>query len=150
MRDVVINTAIAGATMGALLGDCDWLSFQFRLRVFSLMTGMNDSAARPAGREEFSRKLDESLERILEHDSLPLFQTPNFIYMSNAQRQRDLHAYVDIHHEFAAHNDVPLVDHYAHWSESKSTASSRMRVKYFSGSTMGAAIPTPSAMLSWQ
>ena len=135
--------------MGAILEDCDWRSFQFRPHVGSLMPGVNDGAARPAGREEFSRNLDKSLEKIQEHDGLPLFHTRKFIYMSNAQQQRDLLAYVDIHREFAAHNDVLLVDHYAHWSESKSTASSRMRVKYFSGSTIGAPIPTPSAILGW-
>src|SRR5581483_9988404 len=119
VRDIVINTGISGDTMGGLLKDMDWRVHRFLPHVVSLMMGMNDCVGGPGGRTGFRRNLDVCLDQLRARKSLLLLHTPNQIYTPATPKRSDLPAYVEIIREFAAETRVPLVDHYAHWTESR-------------------------------
>lgn len=118
-RDVVINTGISGDRIVSLLPDLDWRVLRFQPAVVSLMYGMNDCSAGPAGRDRFRDDLATLVERIRACGAVPLLNTPNTVYIANAGGREDLPAYAQIVREFAAEANVPLVDHWQHWQTAK-------------------------------
>ena len=121
VRDIVINTGISGDRMPRLLQDAEWRVHRFRPHVVSLMMGMNDCISGPAGRDGFRKALDTFLTDLRARKSLLLLHTPNQIYSPDMSRdnRKDLPAYVDILRQFASDNQVPVVDHYKHWIETR-------------------------------
>lgn len=116
LRDVVINTGVDGDTMGGLLKDIEWRILQFKPHVTSVMMGMNDCGAGPAGREDFRRNLNRLVDT-LEGQSLLFLHTPNLIYFPSDSQRQDLPAYAEIVRAVARQRKVLLIDHYAHWQE---------------------------------
>ena len=119
VRDIVINTGISGDRIPGVLADLDWRVLQFRPHVVSLMFGMNDCTAGPAGRDKFRKDLGTLIEKVRAAGAIPLLNTPNTIYMANAQSRSDLPAYAEIVREYATANDIALVDHWSHWAAAK-------------------------------
>lgn len=119
VRDIVINTGISGDRIPGVLVDLDWRVLQFRPHVVSLMFGMNDCGAGPDGRDKFREDLGTLVTRIRAAGAIPLLNTPNTIYLANAQSRSDLPAYADIVREYAVANDIALVDHWKHWQEAR-------------------------------
>lgn len=119
VRDVVINTGISGDRTGGILKDWDWRAGRFQPDTVSLMFGMNDCGAGPAGREEFRRNLHTLVDRALAAQALPLLHTPNTVYTAKSPGREDLPAYAQIIREVAAERGVALVDHYAEWRQAK-------------------------------
>jgi lysophospholipase L1-like esterase len=119
MRDVVINTGISGDRTGALLADLEWRALRFRPDVVSLMYGMNDCSAGPAGRDGFRANLNALVDKIIAAGAAPLLNTPNTIYVKNAGGRADLEAYAEIARTVAADRKLALVDHWTHWQKQK-------------------------------
>jgi lysophospholipase L1-like esterase len=119
VRDIVINTGISGDRIPGVLADLDWRVLQFRPHVVSLMFGMNDCSAGPDGRDKFRADLGTLVTRIREAGAIPLLNTPNTVYIANAQSRSDLPAYAEIVREYAVANEIALVDHWQHWLEAK-------------------------------
>lgn len=121
MRDIVINTGISGDRMTGLLKDAEWRVHRFRPHVVSLMMGMNDCVAGPDGRTSFRQSLDTFLADLVKQKSLLLLHTPNRIFSPDMakDRRKDLPAYVDILRRFASDNQIPLVDHFQHWTDTR-------------------------------
>lgn len=119
VRDIVINTGISGDRIPGVLADLDWRVLQFRPHVVSLMFGMNDCGAGPSGRDKFHNDLGTLVTRIRNAGAIPLLNTPNTIYVANAESRSDLPAYADIIREYAVANDIALVDHWEHWQQAK-------------------------------
>lgn len=116
-RDIVINTGISGDRTGGLLKDFDWRVSRFQPHVASVMMGMNDCSAGPAGREAFRKNLDEIVDRLsMLPGCVPLLHTMNAITALDTGRQ-DLPAYVEIIRDVAARRHVPLIDHYTQWKQ---------------------------------
>jgi acyl-CoA thioesterase-1 len=116
-RDVVINTGIAGDRTAGLLKDLNWRILQFKPQVTSIMMGMNDCAAGPAGREGFRGNLNKLVDALEAHNSVPILNTTNPMYPlgPDSQRRKDLPAYNDIIREVAHERKTVLVDRYSHW-----------------------------------
>lgn len=119
LRDIVINTGISGDRTGGLLADIDWRVLHLKPHVVSVMLGMNDCGAGPGGRDVFRKNLTAIVERIQSAGAIPLLNTPNTIYVKNAATRADLPAYAVIVREVAAATKSGLVDHYAHWEQTK-------------------------------
>jgi lysophospholipase L1-like esterase len=130
LRDIIINSAVSGGTTGALLKDLEWRIFQFKPHVTSLMMGVNDCVAGPSGRDDFRQNLNKLAEAIEEHRSLPLLHTPNLIHYPDAERRKDLPAYVEIIREVAKQRRILVVDHYSHWLEKVNSAKDRDDLLY--------------------
>ena len=120
-RDIVINTGISGNRMPNLMSDVEWRVHRFQPHVVSLMMGMNDCVAGPAGRENYRGELTKFHEDLKRRGSLLLLHTPNPIVIIDPAKElrKDLPAYVEILRKFAADNAIPLVDHYQHWQETR-------------------------------
>ncbi|MEO8127364.1 MAG: SGNH/GDSL hydrolase family protein [Bryobacteraceae bacterium] len=120
-RDIVINTGISGNRMTGLVPDAEWRVYRFQPQVVSLMMGMNDCVAGPAGRETYRAELTKFLAMLIERKSLLLLHTPNPIVIIDPAKElrKDLPAYVDILRKFASDNAVPLIDHYQQWQETR-------------------------------
>jgi lysophospholipase L1-like esterase len=116
-RDIVINTAISGDRAADLAKDMEHRVFRFRPQVFSLMLGMNDAEAGPAGREPFRLHYDNILRAVREKtDAVLIVHTCNPITAAATDRA-DLPAYVNIIRELAGKHNAILVDHDKHWRE---------------------------------
>ncbi len=117
--DVVINTGVCGERTGGLLDHLERRVLRFQPDVVLVLLGMNDCLAGPDGREQFRRNLEEIAGRIREGAAIPVLQTPNTVYPPNAISRSDLPAYVDIVRDVAARNELPLIDHWRFWQESR-------------------------------
>ena len=120
-RDIVVNTGISGNRMTGLVPDAEWRVHRFQPHVVSLMMGMNDCIAGPAGRETYRTELTKFLGMLTERKTLLLLHTPNPIVIIDPAKElrKDLPAYVDILRKFASDNGIPLIDHYQHWQDTR-------------------------------
>jgi len=121
MRDIVINTGISGDRITRLLKDSEWRVHRFQPQVVSLMMGMNDCVEGPPGRETFRQGLEKFHAEVKQRNGQLLLHTPNRIWSPDMEkdRRKDLPAYVEMIREFAAAHQLPLVDHYRHWTETR-------------------------------
>lgn len=117
MTDIVINTGISGDTMKGIHARDDWRIFQFRPKVVSLKIGMNDCRDGEKGRSDFRQSLERFVEKAAEKRILVLLHTPNLIHFPNDPARKDLPAYVDEIRNVAEKHRLPLIDHYAYWTE---------------------------------
>lgn len=119
MRDIVINTGISGDKTDGLLGDLDWRVLHLKPDVVSIMIGMNDCSLGEVGRELFRKNLTAIVTKVKTAGSIPILNTPNTIYLKNAETRQDLAAYAQIVRDVALGTKAVLVDHYAHWEKAK-------------------------------
>jgi len=117
VRDVVINTGISGDTVPGLLKDLPHRVLRFDPTVVSIMMGMNDATAGPAGRDKFRSAYNTLIDRLQnETHALILLQTPNPVTQA-AVRRKDLPAYAQIIREIAKDRRVGLVDQDKLWRQ---------------------------------
>jgi lysophospholipase L1-like esterase len=119
MRDIVINTGISGDKADGLLGDLDWRVLHLKPDVVSIMIGMNDCTLGEVGRDLFRKNLTAIITKVKNTGAIPILNTPNTIYLKNAETRGDLAAYAQIARDVALGTKAVLVDHYAHWETAK-------------------------------
>ena len=119
MRDVVINTGISGDRTKGILADIDRRALRFQPEVVSIMFGMNDCSAGPAGHDTFRKNLNAIVDKIIAAGAVPLVNTPNTVYVKNAGGRADLPAYSQIIKDVATERELALVDHWDHWQKAK-------------------------------
>lgn len=125
-RDLFINSGISGERAAGLRADFAWRVLRFRPDVVSIMIGMNDAVAGPAGREAFGGELRELIRLVRAAGALPILhrtnpvdpQPPNADDTSSRQRA-DLPAYNEIIAQAAHDTNTILVDHWAWWNRAK-------------------------------
>ena len=117
MRDIVINTGISGDKTDGLLADLDWRVLHLKPDVVSIMFGMNDCTLGEVGRELFRKNLTAIVTKVKTAGSIPILNTPNTIYLKNAETRGDLPAYAQVVRDVALGTRAVLVDHYAHWEK---------------------------------
>lgn len=122
-RDFFINTGISGERVAGLRADFEWRVLRFRPDVVSLMIGMNDAVAGPAGRPAFAAELRAIIAQIRAAGAIPLLHRTNPIDTENpdSARRADLPAYNDIIAQVAQDTHTILIDHWAHWHQAKPT-----------------------------
>lgn len=119
LGDVVINTGASAGGAQELLENLDWRVLRFQPDVVSLVLGLQDATAGPAGRAAFRRALERLIERLRSAGAIPLLTTPNYIRFRKAPLHADVRAYVRIIRETARKFEAPCIDHWAHWKQSK-------------------------------
>ncbi len=119
MRDIVINTGISGDKTDGLLGDLEWRVLHLKPDVVSIMMGINDASLGEVGRELFRKNLTAVVNKIKTAGAIPILNTPNTVYLKNAEAQGDLAAYAQVIRDVALGTKAALVDHYAHWEAAK-------------------------------
>ena len=117
MRDIVINTGISGDKADGLLADLDWRVLHLKPDVVSIMIGMNDCTLGEVGRELFRKNLTAIVNKVKTAGAIPILNTPNTVYLKNADTRGDLAAYAQVIRDVALGTNAALVDHYAHWAE---------------------------------
>ena len=120
--DVVVNTGVSGDRAKGLAKNLDWRVLRFRPDVVSVMLGLNDSGGGVPGRQEFRDHLATIVDRLRNEGAIVLLNTPNRINLLKARDRLDLPGYVQIVRDVAAEFELPLIDHWSHWEEVKSTA----------------------------
>jgi lysophospholipase L1-like esterase len=115
MRDLVVNTGVAGEVVRGILADFDWRVSRLKPDVVSIMVGITDCRQGPVARELFRKDLTVLITRVTAAGAVPLLNTPNTVYVKNATLQADLPAYVQIVREVSKATRAGLIDHYAHW-----------------------------------
>lgn len=118
-QDVVINTGVCNERAEGLLAALDARILRFRPEVAFILIGMNDCIAGVRGRESFRKSLTSIVERLREHQVLPVLQTPNLIYTPNASSRTDLPAYIQIIREVAVQMETALIDHWNDWCQAR-------------------------------
>lgn len=122
-RDFFINSGISGERIAGLRADFEWRVRRFRPDVVSLMIGMNDAVAGPAGRPAFAAELRAIIDQIRAAGAIPLLHRTNPIDTENpdSARRADLPAYNEIIAQVAQDTHTILVDHWSRWNEAKPT-----------------------------
>lgn len=119
MRDIVINTGISGDKTDGLLADLDWRVLHLKPDVVSIMLGMNDCTLGAVGRELFRKNLTAIVTKVKTAGAIPILNTPNTIYLKNAETRAELPAYAQVVRDVALGTKAPLVDHFAHWETAR-------------------------------
>jgi lysophospholipase L1-like esterase len=120
-RDFVINTGISGESTKGLLTDFDWRACHWNPHVVSIMIGMNDAVAGPAGREPFEANLREMVRRVHAMGSIPILHSTNSIddAVPDCRTRHDLPAYNEVIIQVAHDTSTILVDHWSRWQEQR-------------------------------
>jgi acyl-CoA thioesterase-1 len=71
------------------------------------------------GRELFRKNLTAIVTKVKTAGVIPILNTPNTIYLKNAETRGDLSAYAQVVRDVALGTKAVLIDHYAHWEKSK-------------------------------
>jgi lysophospholipase L1-like esterase len=119
-RDLVINTAISGNRADDILTDFDWRVAHLHPDVVTLMIGMNDCSAGPAGQKHFAANLEELVTRIRALGAIPILATTNTTLKD--PNRTDLPAYNAIVRSVATRQNVILVDNWAYWQHNRNAA----------------------------
>lgn len=127
-RDFFINSGISGERAAGLRADFEWRVLRFHPDVVSIMIGMNDAVAGPAGREAFAGELRVMIHLVRAAGALPILHRTNPIDPSppnaddTSSRQRaDLPAYNKIIARVAHDTNTILIDHWTRWNQAKPT-----------------------------
>jgi lysophospholipase L1-like esterase len=120
-RDLIINSGISGERSAGLLADWDWRVVHLKPDIVSIMIGMNDCVAGPAGRDSFDQNVRLLVERVRKIGAIPILHSTNPIDSENpeAQTRHDLAAYNQIIAQVAQSMSVIFVDHWKHWTHAK-------------------------------
>lgn len=116
VRDVVVNTGIAGWTAPQVLAEVDHLVVRFRPDVLSVALGMNDSLSGPDGLATFVSSLEEIIRRGAGADTLVVLHTPNTIGDGVWNEPADVARYAAAIRDVAAPYGAVVADHHARWS----------------------------------
>ncbi len=128
VRDIVINTGISGDRLHRMMPEFDARVARFQPNIVSINFGMNDCTAGPDGHDVFRQALGECRDRIQSLGAQLVLHTPNLIHFPADPARKDLPAYVDIIRAFASTHSLPLVDHYAEWTATRTTPPYRLLV----------------------
>lgn len=122
-RDFFINSGISGEKAAGLRTDFSWRVLRFQPDVVSIMIGMNDAVAGPAGREKFEADLREMVRLVRAAGAIPILHRTNPIdgERIEARSRADLPAYNEIIARVAHSTATILIDHWAHWQSAKPT-----------------------------
>jgi lysophospholipase L1-like esterase len=114
--DSFVRWAVSGATTVDTLGRLP-AALGLSPDLVLIGVGTNDAKAGAAGLEKFEQAYDTLLATILETGASVIAQTPTAVLRTCRYNLGDhLPAYADLIRTVAARRDVPLVDHFAHWT----------------------------------
>lgn len=122
-RDFFVNSGVSGEKAAGLRADFDWRVLRFHPDLVSIMIGMNDAVAGPAGREKFETDLREMLRLVRSAGAIPVLHRTNPIDLeqAGARSRADLAAYNEIVARVAHSTATILIDHWAIWQAAKPT-----------------------------
>ena len=115
-HDLVLNSAYSGFTTSDLLRDFEWRAKAFRPTVAFVMIGTNDSGKNMTP-EEFSRELEELLDRFVAIGCLTVLQTPIPVLRELNPKYRSQPLMVESMRSLASRRHVPLIDHFSVWRQ---------------------------------
>jgi len=116
-RDFVIKAGISGWSTSNVREDIEWNILQFRPDVVSIMIGMNDCVAGADGLTRFRDDYGYILDRIADNpESLVFLNTPNPTW-AEATERASLPLYADVVRQIARERQLPLIDHWNHWTQ---------------------------------
>ena len=119
MRDLVINTGVSGEKTDGILADIDWRILRHKPDVVSIMLGTNDCTLGPVGQALFKKNLTNLVNKVMGAGAIPVLNTPNTVYLKNAETRGDLPAYAQVVRDVAQATKAVLVDHYNFWETSQ-------------------------------
>lgn len=117
-RDIVINSAISGSTVGDILADFEWRIAQFRPNVVLLMVGTNDAAYPSIVPRDFKHTLRILLTQTVDKGAIPILITPNPISKAAAPERQRLDEFVVALRQTAEMMNLLCVDVWNDWSKS--------------------------------
>lgn len=116
VKDAVINSGVAGATVGDVLPEFHWRIGRFAPDVVLAMLGTNDAlGVGEDGIRAFRYDLGQLVERSRDLGATVVLQTPPPAGTGDERDADALGAYADEVRSLAAERGVPLVDHAAVW-----------------------------------
>ncbi len=119
VRDFVFKTGISGWTTAEVREDIEWNILQHNPDIVSIMLGMNDCAttreiSQADYRDNYNFILDEIEKR---NSALVMLHTMNPIWDVAKDLRGRLPEYVEIIREIGKERQLPVVDHYAFWTQ---------------------------------
>lgn len=118
LRDIVINSGVAGWTAPQVAADYDHLIGRFTPQVLSVSLGTNDALDGERGLDTFAHHLAEIARRGKGAQSVVVLHTPVLVMPDAPPAQREwLPAYAETIRTIARDEDTLLVDHEMHWQE---------------------------------
>lgn len=118
--DVVINTAVSGATSREQEANSNERLDKYDADVVIVMLGTNDASNSIVPLEEYRSNLNSIVTKIKNKGAIPVLRTPNPL-RSNDSRATNLPKYAEVIREVAAQQNVILADHFAEWTKELET-----------------------------
>lgn len=114
--DVVINTAVSGATVASTLEHLDERLDKYEANVVTIMLGTNDAANANLTAEQYRKQILQLVQKIRQKNALIVLRTPTPAF--SGARAKKLPEFIEVLREIAAEEpDIILIDQYTPFAE---------------------------------
>jgi len=121
VQDVVMNTAISGWRLDAILDDFDRRVSAWRPDVVTVMIGTNDCSTKWPERlvelADFSERIDDFIDRVRLWGAIPVLQTPPYADLAHAPDRARLGSFAQEMRDIAGTRGALLIDQYSFYEE---------------------------------
>lgn len=142
--DVVINTAVSGATTAEQEANSNERLDKYDADVVVVMLGTNDASNAIVPLDQYRTNLESIVDKIHAKGAVAVLRTPNPL-RSGDSRATNLPKYAEVIRETAQSKGAILVDHYADWTEELTTRAYLWQNGYWNNDAIH---PNPNGQLN--
>lgn len=142
--DVVINTAVSGATTREQEANSNERLDKYDADVVIVMLGTNDASNAMVPLNEYEKNLKSIVDKIHSKGAVAILRTPNPLRPENGNRATNLPKYSEVIRRVATEKNAILVDHFAEWSQKLETKSYLWNNGYWNNDSIH---PNPNGQL---
>lgn len=143
--DVVINTAVSGATTAEQEANSNERLDKYNADVVIVMLGTNDASNETVSTDRYKANLESIVDKIHAKGAAAVLRTPNPLRPEAGNRAVNLPKYAEVIRTVAAEKNAVLDDHFAEWSKELETRAYLWQNTYWNNDSIH---PNPNGQLN--
>lgn len=143
--DVVINTAVSGATTAEQEENSNERLDKYNADVVIVMLGTNDASNETVPIDRYKANLESIVDKIHDKGAVAVLRTPNPLRPEAGNRAVNLPRYAEVIRTVAAEKNALLDDHFTEWSKELETRAYLWQNTYWNNDTIH---PNPNGQLN--
>lgn len=143
--DVVINTAVSGATTAEQEANSNERLGKYNADVVIVMLGTNDASNETVPTDRYKANLESIVDKIHAKGAVAVLRTPNPLRSEAGNRAVNLPKYAEVIRTVAAEKNAVLDDHFAEWNKELETRAYLWQNTYWNNDSIH---PNPNGQLN--
>lgn len=143
--DVVINTAVSGATTAEQEANSNERLDKYNADVVIVMLGTNDASNETVPTDRYKANLESIVDKIHAKGAVAVLRTPNPLRPEAGNRAVNLPKYAEVIRTVAEEKNAVLDDHFAEWSKELETRAYLWQNTYWNNDSIH---PNPNGQLN--